>query len=524
MAFIRHPPHYARGQAQFIMNLHGSKFLVAVIFLLFIIDVAHAGNPLYMNADGQPLVWNTHETIRYKVDPKGLGSLDYNQSLALVQQAMNVWEAVTDTGIEFEYLGPLDEEITLDNWEILAGNYIYAEAYGITHSGTSASQEENYLVIGFDNTGEIVSAKGNSGASGVESLTGVSGTYDDPGYIISAHLFINGLYHNGTDDDIDDVSLTDVMAILVHELGHVLGLDHSLFHYEMYQDIISNRISVDYSRYLPTMFPRFIESTGKHFINLHPDDIATVQWMYDANNQLFSGEVLDSQNNPQDTLLVTVRNVASPLCEAFSQATSITCSDMNSTSSGDGNPYFNGKFCMDENSLGIYEIPVLETGGSYTLDVQEIPDDFVSSIAKFDSNVSSISGAAEFYNQNDDSDDEAEDFTVIDFDGSDSESRDIILSDNPSIDMERIDYSFFEDADYFSEIFVEDDLCPIENDFDVDLAISNSANTEIGSNETTTTSTSAGCSLNSNPETHQNPVFFLVVLLPLILLRRVIRA
>lgn len=497
------------------MNSQRPKLLAVFILLLLSVYRAHAGNPLYMNADGQPLVWNTHETIRYKVDPKGLGNLDYNQSLALVQQAMNVWEAVDGVNIDFEYLGPLDEEITLDNWEILAGNYIYAEAYGITHSGTSASQEENYLVIGFDNTGEIITAKGNPGASGVESLTGVSGTYDDPEYIISAHLFINGLYHNGTDDDISDVSLIDMMAILVHELGHVLGLDHSVFQYEMYQDIISGRIPTDYSRYLPTMFPRFIESTGKHFINLHPDDIATVQWMYDANDQLFSGEVLDSQNNPQDTLLVTVRNVESPLCQAFSQATSITCSDMNSRSSGDGNPYFNGKYCMDENSLGIYEIPVWETGVSYTIDVQEIPDDFISSISKFDSNVSSISGAAEFYNQNDDSDDEAEDFTVIDFDGSDSESRDIILSDDPSIDMERIDYTFFEDEDYFSEIFVEDDLCPIENDFDVDLAISN--------NETSTVSAGAGCSLNSNSNMSQKSAFFLAALLPLILLRRITR-
>lgn len=503
------------------MNSQGPKLLLVFILLLLSANRVHAGNPLYMNADGQPLVWDTTETIKYRVDPKGLGTLDYNQSLALVQQAMSVWEAVDNTGIQFEYLGPMDEEITLDNWEILAGNYIYAEAYGITHSGTSESQEENYLVIGFDNTGEIITAKGNPGASGVESLTGVRGTYDDPGYIISAHLFINGLYYNGTDDDIDDVSLTDVMAILVHELGHALGLDHSLFQYEMYQDIISGQIATDYSRYLPTMFPRFISETGEHFINLHPDDIATLQWMYGVNDQIFSGEVLDSQNNPQDTLLVTVRHVESPLCEAFSQATSITCSNMNSRSSGNGNPYFNGKYCMDESSLGIYEIPVLETG-TYTIDVQEIPDDFVSSIAKFDSNVSSISGAAEFYNLNDDSNEEAEDFDVIDFEGSDSVSRDIVLADNPSTDLERIDYTFFEDEDYFSEIFVENDLCPIENDFDVDLAISNGANAEVDNNEVTAGS-SSGCSLDSNLDAHQNSAFFLITLLPLILWRRIIR-
>ncbi|EKD52455.1 MAG: hypothetical protein ACD_62C00017G0008, partial [uncultured bacterium] len=68
-----------------------------------------------MNPDGSPLVWNTTQTIKYKVDPVGLGRLNYEQSLALVQLAMSVWESVDGTGIQFEYLGPEDTDITADN-------------------------------------------------------------------------------------------------------------------------------------------------------------------------------------------------------------------------------------------------------------------------------------------------------------------------------------------------------------------------------------------------------------------------
>ena len=68
-----------------------------------------------MNPDGSPLVWYTTQTIKYKVDPVGLGRLNYEQSLALVQLAMSVWESVDGTGIQFEYLGPEDTDITADN-------------------------------------------------------------------------------------------------------------------------------------------------------------------------------------------------------------------------------------------------------------------------------------------------------------------------------------------------------------------------------------------------------------------------
>ena len=73
------------------------------------------------------------------------------------------------------------------------------------------------------------------------------------------------------------------------------------------------------------------------------------------------------------------------------------------------------------------------------------------------------------------------------------------------------------DEDYFSEIFVEDALCPIENDFDVNLAVSNSPNTEISNNETTTVGT-GGCSLTHQKQFSQNPVTTVMAILFLCLM------
>lgn len=480
---------------------------------------SQAGNPLYMNADGKPLVWDTTQTIPYKVDPKGLGKLSFEESLTLIQQAMLVWESVDETGIQFEYLGPLDTAITPSNWEKLTGNYIYGRAYGVTHSNTSSSQKEGYLVIGFDNTGEIMKAKGSDGASGIQSHTGVKGTYENPEYLSSAHVFINGLYINGNDSDIRDISLTDMMAIIVHELGHVLGLDHTLFHYQLYKDILSNQRDLEDTRFLPTMFPRFIKTTGPHVINLHPDDIATLKWMYHPDETpTLSGEILDATGSPVETLVVTARLTTSPLCQAFSQATGITCSDMNSVSSGQGNSYFNGKYCMDDSYLGAYVLPILENG-DYSIDVQEIPFDFVDSISKFDAKTESISGGAELLTKNDVADEDAYEYDVISYHGTSKDNLDIILAseDSHQEDLDRIDYSFFEEEDAFANLYTEDELCPLENSFDVEAAIHFQSNSSLSSNssvEIVTSSSSTGCSLDHEEKSplhsHPSPLIYLV--------------
>jgi len=486
-----------------------------VLFSVLGTPKVYAGNPLYMASQDTPLVWDTSKTIKYKVDPKGLGKLSFEQSLALVQEAFSIWESVSDTGIEFEYIGTEEEEITIDNWESIAGNHIYAEANPTNTDLTTNSQRDNYIVIGFDNTGEILEAKGSEGASGAQSLTGIKGSYNNPEYIISSHLFINGLYYNDQSDAVQDLELIDLFAIIVHELGHVIGLDHTLSHYQMYQDILSGTIDTHYARYLPTMFPRFIRGTGAHLISLHPDDIATLQWMYGAEiENSISGEVTDANGTPMDTLVVSIRNNESPLCETYSQATSIICSNSSTTANNGTSSHFNIQNCLDDDDLGIYIIPLLNSG-DYTVDVQEIPELFATSIARFDSSLADIQGRAEFYNENDMSNEDNDNYSFVRINSSNIQNIDITLASRTAIDasLDRISYTYFEENSNFHMADDDDMYCPLEGSLNNKALVSLIDEIDISAslNSTDETTNLSSCSLKTKA-TPQNYTLFLILL------------
>lgn len=438
--------------------------LWAQILVLFLSPtLCWAGNPLKIMPNGEPLIWDTQHTIHYKLDPQGLGRLNFDQTLRLIQRALKIWEEVEGTSIRFEYLGEETENITGQNWKK------YSKPFIRTSDSTEAwppAQDQGYLLIVIDEDGGILSEVSNANIPGSSAVNGYRGTIQDPQFIHSGVIYLNARFLDGNESDLEDFELTDMLGTIVHEVGHILGLNHTVFNHDIHDAIVEGSLDPSYARFIPTMFPSILRGFGKHQVNLHPDDIATLQWLY-GNTPTLAGNVFDSAGKPVYSMVVTARDPLSPLCLAFSNATSTNCSyepKLFTIAGREG--VFSGTVCKEEDQLGYFEIPIFENS-SFVLDVGEINTRYGASvISQFQLGAfpRAIPGEAELFNRNDKASENRELYDLINLE---EPNLDFYLSSTEISEnrLRRIDFSFFEQAPFDR---TNDDYCP--TDFILDMA------------------------------------------------------
>ena len=325
---------------------------------------AYATGPLYVGGpgtgEGFPFVWNINP-LTYWTDQGNLGSLGNTAANDLVQQAFQAWQSVPTSTLTFSPAGALSTDIQTGAQYLSLENDLN-NCFVPLPPGSLAKGRS----IIYDTDGSILQDLGEDPNSILGFATALCFTTTGANNNFNRGLaLINGKSVTGPS------STTEVKAVMTHEFGHMIGLDHSQINLDCLT-VGPGAPSCDLQG-LPTMFPVLIDAV--EMSTLATDDIAGISALYPTSNFASStgritGHVLFSYGQtPAQGFNVIARKTDNPLVIAVSNVSGFLFT------ADAGNPVYpwpGSDFgSRDPALIGFYDIPGLPPG-DYTVGVEAI--------------------------------------------------------------------------------------------------------------------------------------------------------
>lgn len=278
------------------VNIKSKRYFLIFSFCVFglIGTIVYAGGPLVTVANRAVVYRQTAFPLSYRIDPGALGIYNHMQAARLVENAFSAWGNIATATLSFTRGADLPEDVTTSNYTAYWGKF-----------------DDGINPVLFDSDGEMIDAIRGAGSKNTVIGLAVSAYFTsgpNAGFYTESEVLINGALSNKTSEQ-------QYLGVIKHELGHLLGLDHTQIQKQAGTDGVNANDAA-----VPLMFP--INTTNAEFT---ADDIVTLSRLYPANNFLAGRGTLRGVIRRRNGTFVRGANVialnAANLAEQYSTVT-----------------------------------------------------------------------------------------------------------------------------------------------------------------------------------------------------------
>lgn len=334
-----------------------------------------AGGALKTNINGLSFNWNGVVTFSPESGALKNGVYDHADSVGLIEDALNTWASVPGINLSVKREADLP-----DGGDTNVGNYekFYKSNPWDCYDGDPNTPCYNPII--FDEDGSIIEDMFGECTQfsilGFSGFTDVAGESGDPTWtglkrgqaIFNGACIAPAISKPGCPPCNVVMEPEEVKTLILHEMGHYLGLGHAQVNPESYNACRNGfSCSDSLSEHIPTMFPFLVK--GADMLTLHRDDVVSMQRLYgepERGSCSISGQVLAKDGKTQlRGVEVVARNIREE--EYFTDAIAYV--------SGEEAPRYTVKDKIQENCMedcGSFEITGLKSGETYQLCHQRI--------------------------------------------------------------------------------------------------------------------------------------------------------
>ncbi|MBI4410948.1 MAG: hypothetical protein HY541_00490 [Deltaproteobacteria bacterium] len=344
-----------------IFRILGLCLLVLSLWSLVSGLPAMAGGPFLVNAEGVAVVWDNSTAVAYHPESGSCGSFSNDDMLTKIGENLSFWSGIDDITLSFDPVTDAIGSVDGTNYSSL-----------FTASSDCGDEGTGVTPVVFDDDGEITDdIFGNGNRFSVLGFAGPATFNDDCSEILEGQAFFNCRCQTGSPSGScpggvvfteDDLNFT-----IMHEFGHLLGLDHTQVNQSIAEGNCDSSVAGDCDA-VPAMYPQSVDAEDQ--MTPSRDDQVAALTLYGgstlaSNFCTVSGTLNDANGDPLRCADIQAETGDSADTIAVVSGASSPQSDDN----GDGDTQDSGE-CLS--NCGDFILRGLDPSKSYTITIKPI--------------------------------------------------------------------------------------------------------------------------------------------------------